>query len=112
MKFEYQNYGDIIYRVDNFWFRYNNQHGADIKILDFLTENEYAYQFEIDKNIEVPTRLRISSSADSTLLKEFNLDPKSVFTTKQEALQHAIHFVSTILDQHSSISSKKINKIN
>lgn len=112
MKFEYQNYGDLIYQVDNYWFRYNNQHGADIKILDFLTENEYAYQFEIDNNIEVPDRLRISSSADSILLEEFNFVPIAVFTTKKEALQHAIHFVSAILDQHSSISPKKINNVN
>lgn len=100
MEFEYKNVGDIVYGVENFKFRLKNKETADITLMNFL-DGQYAYDIQLEETI--PAKFKVFSSADSQLFNSLDIEFKSVFTSKEEALQHAINTVSEIVSKTEKI---------
>lgn len=96
MKFNYHEYGDILYGVETFRFRFKGQETADVTLLNLLDDNKYAYDIRMTDKY-VPNEFKIISSADYSLIESLNIEPKSVFNSKQEALQHAIDVMSAVM---------------
>lgn len=94
MEFNYKNDGDILYGVENFKFRVEGKETADITLLNFLDEEQYAYDIQLEETI--PTKYKKFSSANSQVFNSLEVEFKSVFESKEEALQHAINTVSEI----------------
>jgi len=97
MEFNYKNDGDILYGVENFKFRVEGKETADIILLNFLDEEQYAYDIQLEETI--PTKYKNFSSANSQIFSSLEIEFKSVFESKEEALQHAINTVSEIVSK-------------
>lgn len=97
MEFNYKNDGDILYGVENFKFRVEGKETADITLLNFLDEEQYAYDIQLEETI--PTKYKNFSSANSQIFSSLEIEFKSVFESKEEALQHAINTVSEIVSK-------------
>lgn len=97
MEFNYKNDGDILYGVENFKFRVEGKETADVILLNFLDEEQYAYDIQLEETI--PTKYKNFSSANSQIFSSLEIEFKSVFESKEEALQHAINTVSEIVSK-------------
>ena len=97
MEFNYKNDGDILYGVENFKFRVEGKETADIILLNFLDEEQYAYDIQLEETI--PTKYKNFSSANSQIFSSLEIEFKSVFESKEEALQQAINTVSEIVSK-------------
>mgnify|MGYP001221494102 CR=1 FL=1 len=100
--FNYENKGDILYQVENYRFRLKGIHVADIDLLYFLDDDQYAYEFELEQCFLVSSTSgyeKRTSSADLDLQKRLKIDQQSVFKEKQEALQHAIDVVTAVIKE-------------
>lgn len=101
MEFDYKNAGDILYGVENFKFRLEGKETADITLLNFLDDEQYAYDVQLEQSI--PAEFKLFSSANSQVFNSLDIEFKSVFTSKEEALQHAINTVSEIVSKTEKI---------
>ncbi|MGH2319785.1 hypothetical protein ACRC6Q_18880 [Planococcus sp. SE5232] len=95
MEFDYKNVGDILYAVENFKFRVKGKETADITLLNFLDDDLYAYDIQLDKSI--PAEFKHINSANSRIYESLEIEFKSVFNDKKEALQHAINVINEIM---------------
>lgn len=100
MEFDYKNVGDIVYGEETFKFRLEGKETADITLMNFL-DGQYAYDIQLEGNI--PAKFKMFSSADSQVFNSLDIEFKSVFTSKEEALQHAINTVSEIVSKTEKI---------
>ncbi len=53
----YENYGDILYQVENFKMRYNGPQAVETELLYMLDDNKYAYYIEMEKH-RVPAKFQ------------------------------------------------------
>ena len=101
MKFDYKNVGDIVYGVETFRFRFEGKETADITLLNFLDNDQYAYDIQLNQSIT--TEFKKINSTDSQLFNSLEIEFRSIFDSKEEALQHAINTVSEIVSKTEKI---------
>lgn len=101
MKFNYENVGDILYGVEMFRFRYKGKSTAEITLLNLLDDGQYAYEVEIESYIS--TEFQNFTSANFQLFESLEIESKSIFNSKEEALQHAIKATSKIVSKTEKV---------
>lgn len=102
--FNHSEEGNLIYKVENYKFRYRGIAAADITLLEVPGE-QFGYEFEIYQNNEfwsdLPYKFRKSSSNSIEIRKALNIEMDSgFFDEKEEALKSAIHMVEELLDKY------------
>lgn len=105
MDITYKNYGDIVYKAEQYRFRFQGHHTAVIELLSMINEqenNSYVYHISIDDE-SVPKQYREINSADNFLFRNINpkLESKTTFPSKDECLQNAINWITYIMENHS-----------
>lgn len=100
LKFDYKNVGDIVYGVENFKFRLKGKETADITLKNFLDE-QYAYVIQLEETI--PAEFKMFGSENSQVFNSLDIEFKSVFKSKEEALQHAVNTISEIVSKTEKI---------
>lgn len=109
MKFNYQNYGDILCGQEKFIFRLQGGATADVTLTIFLDENQYAYDIQITDE-RVPSEFRKINSADFQIFASLKIDMVSIFNDKQVALQHTIDVISEIMDKYDLVRDDLVIK--
>ena len=103
MKFNYKNNDDLVYGVEWYKFRFKNKEVADIEIMHLLDQDSFAYRIIFAEGY-VNKDLKEIGHNDSLKRMEINADfeKKSVFDTREEALQDAIDLGSHIMENYSN----------
>ncbi|WP_233212280.1 protein rep [Sporosarcina sp. P16b] len=81
MKFNYANFGDILYDVETFRCEFQGKETADIISLNFLEDNQYSHLIEMT-NGDAPNTYRKITSLGTEVIASFN--------SKQEDLREEI----------------------
>lgn|SRR5699024_452122 len=105
MDITYQNEGDIVYKAEQFRFRFQGHQTAVIELLSMINEqdnNSYAYHISIEDE-SVPKQYREINSADTFLFKHINpeLESRTTYPSKDACLQNAVNWLSYIMENHS-----------
>ncbi|MGJ9458947.1 hypothetical protein [Oceanobacillus sp. CF4.6] len=104
-------YGSLIYREENYHFRYKGVSAAEISLFHVPGE-EYHFQCHIyeDNNhwIYLPQEIREFNSSNKKVFEKFGVSPcgSGLFQTKEEALQKAITVIEKILGTYENDKPK------
>lgn len=103
MKLNYKNEDDLVYGVESYKFRFKNKEVADIKLTHLLEQGKFAYRIIFAEGYVHKDLEEIENNSFLNII-EINADyeKKSVFDTREEALQDAIDLGSHIMENYSN----------
>ncbi|MCY9296732.1 hypothetical protein MOF10_07790 [Bacillus inaquosorum] len=100
-------HGSVIYKVENYKFRFRGIHAAEIEILDVPGENA-TFQFTIEENQthwgDLPSNLLKKLHAGSEELKPFEVE-LILYNDKHAAIQVATDTIEKILNKYKTAAA-------
>ncbi|WP_395893970.1 hypothetical protein ACH2FV_13045 [Bacillus safensis subsp. safensis] len=96
--------GSLVYKVENYKFRFRGIHAAEIEIVDVPGENA-AFQFQIEENNsywgDIPSQLLKKLHSGSEELKAFGAE-LTFYNDKEAAIQVATDTIENILNKYKT----------